>query len=189
VLAKKIAMIEIINMSSAYEPQPAGVELDYLEPIFEGMTPMPIHLSLVRAVVWSTDKLRAARIIRVSPMRFVKGEGQGLEPEEMERSISYNVSVSQEHRLGGFTVLSSTWIAGPEEMSAHYLGRNDFFQYFDETEAESLSSPEDIFELYDHRMYEEHLGHTAVIGFKASLSPNIYSADGLKLLAQTAPRE
>lgn len=168
---------------------PPGVALDTLEPIFENLTPMRHQIDLVRAVVWATDEIRAARIIRVSPLKFVRGESKDMDVEEMPRPITYNASVGLPHSLGGLTVFSATWIAGPGESKAHYLDRRDFFQYFTEDEAKQLPTPEDVFETYDDRMRTQYKGHTASIGRKENLSSSIFTADGLKLLASTAPVE
>jgi hypothetical protein len=168
---------------------PVGVGLEVLEPIFEGMPPLRYNVDLVRAVVWATDEMRAARIIRISPLRFAKGESEVLEPEEMNRPLTYNASVGLPHRLGGLMVFSASWIAGPEESAAHYLENRDFFQYYSPDDADTLTSPEDIFEVYDKNMRTNMLGYTATIGRKGYISPNIFSADGMKVLAVTAPRQ
>lgn len=167
----------------------AGVELGILEPIFEGITPMRHDVNVVRAVVWATDEISAARIIRVTPLRFARAEGDVLEPEEMQRPLTYNANIGLPHRLGGLTVFNAMWVAGPDESAAYYLQRRDFFQYYDPEDTKALTSPEDIFEAYDGNMRTRYLGHTATIGGKDSISPNIFTADGMKVLAATAPRQ
>jgi hypothetical protein len=188
VLANWPLVSHIIDMSSLEMGMPAGVELDTLEPIFEDLTPMRTDIDLVRAVVWATDRIKAARIIRVSPLRLIRGEAGGWDAEELPRPITYNASLGVPHRLGGLTVFNATWIAGPEEDSAHYLQRGEFFQHYNAVDAESLTTPEDIFEAYDNNMRSQYVGHTAAIGSKDSISPNIFSADGMKLLAAAAPK-
>lgn len=69
------------------------------------------------------------------------------------------------------------------------LERRDYLQYFDEVDAERLKTPEDIFEVYDSRMRTQYGGHTAAIGGKDRITPNIFSADGLEDLALTAPQD